>query len=193
MENQFETRSLRLETEKTPVNTESVVTAAAPDLKPTGGPAVQVRERGSCLNRLTGNYTISYWKLRTGFLLLFSNIDFSGSRWPARPLSAGGPGGSHTQSGAQGDIPRDPPGGSERRPNDRPGNRPAAGGGTNDGSRPRPGGVPGMGSKASFSLLIILLATDRHATMSVPISLVKSAFTLISNFCPLSLLISHGN
>ena len=44
MENWFETRGLRLETDKTPVNTESVVTAAAPDLKPTGGPAVQVRE-----------------------------------------------------------------------------------------------------------------------------------------------------
>ena len=60
MENRFESRSLRLETEKTPVNTESVVTAAAPDLKPAGGLAVQVSKEPFF-------QTGSHQKRRTGF------------------------------------------------------------------------------------------------------------------------------
>ena len=52
-ENRFEagSRSLRLEHDKTPVNTESVVTAAAPDLKPAAGQAVQVRQSPNLANR----------------------------------------------------------------------------------------------------------------------------------------------
>ena len=48
------------------------------------------------------------------FLFSLLTMIFSGSRRSARSLAAGGPGGAHPPGGAEGDIPRDPTGGSER-------------------------------------------------------------------------------